>query len=434
MMGKRRFASMVVVACGLMSFFAQGAKASLTDAEAQAQTVQDIRRVGDAMFDWLVDRVGFASPGAQQPEGAITVHFPDYPAISYGELEIILVPQYIDSIPALDGWGHPYDYRFDKAHPLAAHLMAIRSPGRDGDFSGDSYAAGQFGSNQFDEDIVWADGAFVRSPPLPPPPPPPPAGDREKQKQTVADIRNTGTALFSWLVDQVGFAAPGAEPLPAAITVHFPDYPAISHGDLQALLVPMYMQSVPELDGWGHPYDYRLNEDNFLEEHVMAIRSPGRNGSFSGDSYIVEPFNYVHYDEDIVWTDGFFARWPETMDGSVFFTVPPCRAFDTRFASALQSGITGTFDLGGVCGIPMSAKAVAVNVTILGPTGTGQVTLFPGGHPLPSTTTVGFTAGKVRSNNALLALGGAARSLGAQASVAGGGQVHLILDVSGYFE
>jgi hypothetical protein len=433
MMRKRRFAPTVVVACGLMSFFAQGARASLTDAEAQAQSVVDVRRVGDAMFDWLLDRVGFAEPGTSQAAAAVTVHFPDYPVISYGDLEILLVPQYIDSIPALDGWGHPYDFRFDKAHPQAPNFMAIRSPGRDGDFSGDTYLAGEFDAEQLDEDIVWADGAFVRSPPLPPPPPLP-VSDREAQKQTVADVRNTGTALFSWLTDQVGFAAPGAAQAAAAVTVHFPDYPSISHSDLEDLLVPMYMQNVPELDGWGHPYDYRLNEDDVLEQHVMAIRSPGRDGDFSGDSYLVEPFNYAHYDEDIVWADGFFARWPEAIDGSVFFTLSPCRVFDTRSASALQAGIVSSFDLGGACGIPMSAKAVAVNVTVLASTGAGHVTLFPGGHPVPSTSTVAFAAGQARASNAILALGGAARALGASASVAGGGQVHLVLDVSGYFE
>src|ERR1700730_14681921 len=38
---------------------------------------------------------------------------------------------------------------------------------------------------------------------------------KAKQKRTVADVRNTGTAMFSWLTDQVGAAAAGA----AATTV-----------------------------------------------------------------------------------------------------------------------------------------------------------------------------------------------------------------------
>ena len=304
--------------------------------------------------------------------------------------------------------------------------MAIRSPGRDGDFSGDSYLVGQFDSNQFDEDIAWANGAFVRWPLLT-------VNDREAQQQTVADVRNTGTALFSWLTDQAGFAPPGAEQVTSAVTVHFPDYPSISHGDLEDILVPQYMQRVPELDGWGYPYDYRLDVDNPLEPEVMAIRSPGRDGDFSGDSYLLGPFDFDHYDEDIAWADGFFVRWPETDDGLELYTLPPCRVFDTRFASALQSGITNSFDLGGACGIPMSARSVAVNVTVVNSTGAGHVALFPEGLPVPSTSTINFAAGQVRSNNAIVSLG-AIGSMGASASVVGGGQVHLILDVSGYFE
>lgn len=257
--------------------------------------------------------------------------------------------------------------------------------------------------------------------------------DQQAQARTVADIRNTGTALFSWLTDQVGFAAPGSTRIPASVTaVHFPDYPEISHADLQSILVPMYMQQVPERDGWDHPYDFRLNVDEPLSPNVMAVRSPGRDGVFSGDSYTVTPFDPALFDEDIVWTDGFFVRWPEEPGAMSFHSVPPCRAIDTRNASALQSGAATTFQLGGVCGIPTWARAVAVNVTVLAPTGNGHVTLFPGGLPVPGTSTVNFATGQTRANSAIAAL--SVNGLGAQAAVAGNGQVHLLLDVSGYFE
>ena len=34
---------------------------------------------------------------------------------------------------------------------------------------------------------------------------------KSKQKRTEADMRNLGTAMFSWLTDQAGAAAAGAE-------------------------------------------------------------------------------------------------------------------------------------------------------------------------------------------------------------------------------
>lgn len=133
--------------------------------------------------------------------------------------------------------------------------------------------------------------------------------EKNPQKQTVADIRNTGTAMFSWLTDQVGAAAAGQSQVPQ--TLDLADYVAISHADLATILVPVYMQEVPELDGWGSPYELYLNVANPLAERVMSIRSPGRDGLFSGTTYTIGAFDPESSDEDIVWADGFFARWPQ---------------------------------------------------------------------------------------------------------------------------
>jgi hypothetical protein len=133
--------------------------------------------------------------------------------------------------------------------------------------------------------------------------------EKNPQKQTVADIRNTGTAMFSWLTDQVGAAAAGQSQVPQ--TLDLADYPAISHADLATILVPTYMQEVPKLDGWESPYELYLNVANPLAERVMSIRSPGRDGLFSDTAYTIGAFDPESYDEDIVWADGFFVRWPQ---------------------------------------------------------------------------------------------------------------------------
>ena len=74
-----------------------------------------------------------------------------------------------------------------------------------------------------------------------------------------------------------------------------------------------YMKDVPEFDGWGHPFEFYKN-DNLLANTVMLIRSPGRDGVFTeangSTMYTVEPFEFSNYDEDIVWADGYFIRWP----------------------------------------------------------------------------------------------------------------------------
>jgi len=146
----------------------------------------------------------------------------------------------------------------------------------------------------------------------PKPAPVSPVDNGAAQKRTIADIRNTGTAMFSWLTDQVGAAAAGQpQTEEETLYVDLGQYPVLSHEEVQAILVPVYLQTVPEIDGWGNPYEYYLNVENPLAKQVMGIRSPGRDGSFSADRYTVTSFDPNELDEDIVWADGFFARWPQ---------------------------------------------------------------------------------------------------------------------------
>jgi general secretion pathway protein G len=130
---------------------------------------------------------------------------------------------------------------------------------------------------------------------------------KAKQKRTVGDMRNVGAAWFSWLTDQVGAAAAGAN-------YNFVDIgDTLTAAELQSTLFPgtsfFYIQTVPQFDGWGNGYEYRLS-DVLLGAQVMGIRSPGRDATFTGASYPVGPFIATDYDEDVVWADGFFVNYP----------------------------------------------------------------------------------------------------------------------------
>ena len=139
----------------------------------------------------------------------------------------------------------------------------------------------------------------------------PAANDAEAQKRTVAAIRNTGTAMFSWLTDQVGAAAAGqSQTEQAPTTVELKHYPLVSREQLEKLLVPDYIQKIPATDGWGHPFEYYLNTADPLSPQVMGVRSPGRDSDFSAASYTVGPFDPDDFDEDIVWADGFSYAGP----------------------------------------------------------------------------------------------------------------------------
>ena len=119
-------------------------------------------------------------------------------------------------------------------------------------------------------------------------------------------------------------------------------------------------------------------------------------------------------------------------------TLPPCRLLDTRLAAdgpALVSGVTETLTVAGRCGVPPTATAIAVNVTVTQPTGSGHLVFHAGGQPPGLTSTINFGAGQTRANNAILTL--AANGDGTLAvtpAVSGNGTVHVIVDVSGFFE
>jgi hypothetical protein len=151
--------------------------------------------------------------------------------------------------------------------------------------------------------------------------------DIERQRQTVADIRNLGKALSTWLTDQIAGAvaereaerAASGEPPPQddaagnkKKTVNIQDNPEISRDDLEDSLVPQYLAQIPENDAWGNPYEVRVNTDNLMARTVISIRSPGRKGYYAGDVYKIEGFDPTDFDQDIVWVDGAFVRWPKT--------------------------------------------------------------------------------------------------------------------------
>ena len=160
------------------------------------------------------------------------------------------------------------------------------------------------------------------------PTPPQSVESATAQTQTIRDMRTVGTALFAWLADQVTTAesnestyTPDVES--GCISRHkggacdsadFDRVPLISHAELTRLLVPDYIESIPEKDGWGNPYEYRLDRQHVFNTGVLAIRSTGSDGTFSGHRYESGTFSPLDTVEDLVWMDGFFLRWPERKD------------------------------------------------------------------------------------------------------------------------
>jgi len=123
---------------------------------------------------------------------------------------------------------------------------------------------------------------------------------------------------------------------------------------------------------------------------------------------------------------------------SNFYTLPPCRVVDTRNPAgalggpALAANTQRSFTVGGQCGIPTTARAVSVNVTVTQSTTAGDLKVFPGGIAVPTATTINYRGGQTRANNSLSQLGnGGALTIRCDQS---SGSVHAIIDVNGYYQ
>lgn len=128
--------------------------------------------------------------------------------------------------------------------------------------------------------------------------------------------------------------------------------------------------------------------------------------------------------------------------GLDFHTLLPCRVVDTRSPAGplggpvLTGGVQRTFTItASACGVPASARALSLNITAVDATLSGYIAIFPGDSIFPMTSSINFSAGQNRANNAMAPL--SRDGLATLTALAGSNpalQVHLVIDVNGYFE
>lgn len=129
------------------------------DREAQRQTVKDLRAVGTAMMAWQVDNDD-GGAAALPCSGELSVFGSACPLATRTQVMAALVPKYLAEVPEKDGWGNPYQFLL--ARELG--VIGMRSPGRDGKYEADEYSSSKFPPADFDRDLVWRNGFFVRWP------------------------------------------------------------------------------------------------------------------------------------------------------------------------------------------------------------------------------------------------------------------------------
>jgi len=119
-----------------------------------------------------------------------------------------------------------------------------------------------------------------------------------------------------------------------------------------------------------------------------------------------------------------------------FVPVTPCRVADTRNAAGpfgsptMTAGQTRSFAIpSSGCGIPSTAQAYSLNVTVVPDGPLGFLSLWPTGQPKPYVSTLNSWGGAVVANAAIVPAG-----TGGAVNVFASDPTDLILDIDGYFD
>jgi hypothetical protein len=144
---------------------------------------------------------------------------------------------------------------------------------------------------------------------------------------------------------------------------------------------------------------------------------------------------------------------PASTDGPFqYYPLTPCRAVDTRntyqsqggYGPGLVSGERRPFPIQGNCLVPVGAKAMTVNVTVVKPSNqstlyAGYLSIYPTGGTPPLVSVINWATGTTAiANGAIVPLADQSaypNDVTVKAALSPSkGKVDVILDVTGYFE
>lgn len=127
------------------------------------------------------------------------------------------------------------------------------------------------------------------------------------------------------------------------------------------------------------------------------------------------------------------AATPQAGAGSYVALPSPQRILDTRRTARLGAGSTITMQVSGAgapAGLPTSGvSAIAVNLTAVNPSASGNITMWPSGMNRPQSSNLNFPAGVDVANMVVAKVGAGGRISIFNAS----GSVDVLVDVTGYY-
>lgn len=125
---------------------------------------------------------------------------------------------------------------------------------------------------------------------------------KAKQKRTMADLRDLGTAIESYRIDHDG---------------RLPDGSTID--EVVSALDPEYAAGLARTDAWENPLVYACWTEDLAEASAAGgcdtyrLISAGRDGELDppdATAYENGTFAVTDYDRDLVLADGYFIRYP----------------------------------------------------------------------------------------------------------------------------
>ena len=177
--------------------------------------------------------------------------------------------------------------------------------------------------------------------------------------------------------------------------------------------------------GQSQPVVSTLNSPNGAILANAAIVPAGTGGGVS--VFVTDATDLI------VDIDGYFA--PPAASGLAFYPVTPCRVADTRNANgpfggpSLGAGGARSFTVPqSSCGIPSTAQAYSLNMTVVPPGPLEYLTTWPTGQTQPVVSTLNALQGQIAANAAIVPAG-----TNGAVSVFVSDPSNVIIDINGYF-
>lgn len=169
---------------------------------------------------------------------------------------------------------------------------------------------------------------------------------------------------------------------------------------------------------------------NFIQGQDVANTVFAQLGSLGSVSFYNNSAQPVNLIADVA---GYFEAGALTLLPGAYQPLTASRILDTRQTGGTFGPLTThSLQVGSRGGIPASASAAVLNLTVTNATARGHITAYPSNKPLPYASNVNFIAGQNNADLVVVPLGADGKINLRSGSVLG--TVDVIVDVVGYFK